>query len=330
VTYVPFKAADDIGDRFLALLRQYNIHPPTGSSFEDELLSLTQLIEVAKRPNLAQGIDQVAVLRAAAGVHDFAAKVLSVESVAEFQTFIPHLSLIAETKIPRASLVQNAQSAYNDDTARKMAELYIGCLAAHVGIQVALDSPTNAKGDNSDVIFAVEKNEPSAKPESWALALKTISSKRGQTIFERIEEGAHQIDDIKCIADKGIVIINAKNALDHDALWNTTFSSVGAATDALAAQLDDLADKANADRDQSEWDALFFGKAARPVLFLDQSLVRVPTPVSQQTPTPLKILRAYGANGTVDPAAYSLAHCLNHFMQAILLGLPGTSGQWPR
>jgi len=39
MTFVPFHDADDIGDRFLALLSRQNINPPAGSSFEDELLS---------------------------------------------------------------------------------------------------------------------------------------------------------------------------------------------------------------------------------------------------------------------------------------------------
>ena len=329
MTFVPFADADSIGDRFLALLDKYAIKPPPGSSFEDELLSLTQLIEAMKNPNLVQGANQVIVLRAAAGLHDFAAKVLSVEPIPEFSTFIPHLRLIAETKVAAASLAQNTASAYNDDTARKLAELYMGCLAAHFGTQVVLDSPTNPKGDNPDVIFTVEECELVKRPERWALAIKTIGSRQGQTIFDRIAEAAHQIDDPKCPADRGIVVINTKNALNHDMLWNTSFSDLKSAMDALAAQLDGIGDSANAGRDQSEWDALFYAKVARPVLFLGQSLVRIPTSAGQQTPTPLKMLRGYGANGTLDPVAHGLADRLNHFMQTVLLGIPGAPGQWP-
>jgi hypothetical protein len=330
MSFVPFENANDIGDRFLHLLTKHQIHPPPGSSLEDELLSLTQLLEVAKDPNIVPKASQVAVLRAAAGVHDFAAKVLSVEPLSEFPKFLPHLRLITETKIAAATLSQNLAGAHSDDTARKMAEFYMGCLAAHAGTNVVLDSPTNAKGDNPDVIFTAVKDVPGAQPESWALAIKTISAKSGQTIFERIKEGAQQIDDPKCLADRGMVVINAKNALDHDALWNANFPNTQVAMDALAAQLDALADKANADREQSQWDGLFLGKVARPVLLLGQSLIRVPTPAGPQTPTSLKMLRAYGANGTLNPTAYALATCLNHFMQTVLLGLPGASQQMPR
>ena len=49
MSLVPFQAADDIGDRFLSLLQRNGIQPPIGSSLEDELLSLTQLVAVMIR-----------------------------------------------------------------------------------------------------------------------------------------------------------------------------------------------------------------------------------------------------------------------------------------
>jgi len=331
MAFVPFQDADKIGDHFLDLLNRHNIHPATGSSFEDELLSLTQLIELMKNPNLAEGSRQVTLLRAAAGLHDFAAKVLSVAPLPEFISFLPHLRLIAQAKIAPASLSQNMLSPYDDDTARKMAELYVGCLAAHVGTNVDLDSPTAAKGDNPDVIFTATPtvSKVAQPPETWALAIKTISTNQGQTIFERIKEGAGQIDAPKCSAQKGMVVINAKNALDHDALSNAEFSNLNDAMDALGGQLESLTNNANINRPQSEWDAVFLSKVKRPVLFLGQSLVYLPTPAGELTPTALKVLKAYGANGTLDPTAYELARWLNHFMQIVVHGNIGNIGSLP-
>ena len=309
MTLVPFQAADNIGDRFLSLLRKYDIQPPSGTSLEDELLSLTHLIEVMKNPLLAQGPKAVSMLRAAAGLHDFAAKVLSVQNIAEFDVFVPHLRLIAKGNVRTASLAQNSASEYDDDTARKMAELYMGCLAAQIGTEVDLDSPTNAKGDNPDVIFKVQQQHPVNSSEHWALAVKTISSQQGQTIFERIKDGAEQIDDEKCPADKGMVVINAKNALDHDQLWNTKFPDLPKAIKALSDQLEHLASLSTVDRPQTEWDDLFInGKVVRPVLFLGQSLVRLATPAGMQTPTALKILQTFDAKGALDPVAVGLEH----------------------
>lgn len=335
MTFVPFQSADSIGDRFLALLSRHDIHPPTGWCLENELLSLTQLIEVMKNPDLIEGEHQMKLLREAAGLHDFAAKVLSVEGFPEFAECLPHLRLIAQGKIASASIGQNKPGAHDDETARKMAELYMGCLAMHVGTEVHLDSPTAATGDNPDVIFTVAPTEldaPNADlpPETWTLAIKTISTNQGQTIFERIKDGARQIDAPKCSAQKGMVVINAKNALDHQALANATFSTLGDALNALSGQLQRLADEANAERLQSEWDALFSKKVKRPVLFLGQSLVFLRTPASDRTPTAVKVLRAYDANGEPDETASGLAWFLNECMQNILLGIPGTAEHPPR
>jgi hypothetical protein len=59
MTLLQFQAADSIGDRFLSLLQRRGIQPPVGSGLEDELLSLTELIEVMKNPSLASGARQV-------------------------------------------------------------------------------------------------------------------------------------------------------------------------------------------------------------------------------------------------------------------------------
>lgn len=329
MTLLCFHAADIIGDRFLALLQSKGIHPPVGSNLEDELLSLTQLIEVMKNPSLASRSDQVSILRSAAGLHDLAAKILAVESIPEFATFIPHLRMISETRVRPASLGQNDSSCTSDDTARKFAELYIGSLAAHVGTEVVLDSPTNAKGDNPDIMFTLQECDSSKSPQRWALAIKTISSRHGQTIFERIKEGAEQIDSAKCSADFGIVIINAKSSLNHEALWNTQFSDLDQAIDALDTQLQSLIDQAADYRPQNEWDDLFRHKVVRPVLFLGQSLVGLPNSSGTRIPIPLKVLKAYGANGKLNPIAYQLALQMNEHMQIILSGVPGTCGTLP-
>ncbi len=328
MSYVPFQNADIICGRFIALLEKHGIHSPIGSALEDELLSLPKLLEIVKNPSIASGKDEAAILRSAAGIHDLAAKVLSIECLAEFSEFLPHLKLIGENKIPTASLIQNAQSASSDDTSRKIAELYLGCLAAHVGDQVRLDSPTAAKGDNPDVIFRATPCDGTA-PRKWALAIKTISSTQGQTIFDRIAEGAKQIDRPECKADVGMVVINAKSALKHNALWDANFQSLQEAIDALKAQLCDLIAAAEKDREQSEWDQLFTGKVVRPILFMGQTLVHLATSAGDKTPTSVKMLAPYDANGLVDPQAHGLSYMMTHFMQTVLLGNPGGEGYLP-
>lgn len=326
---VPFPAVNEISDRFLDVLARHGISPPGGSKVEDELLSVVQLLEVAKDPSRYSADEQVATLRAAVGLHDLAAKVLSTEPLPEFSAFIPHLRLIGQGKIPTASLGQNAKSAVFDDTSRKIAELYLACLAAHAGRDVQLDSPTGGKGkgDNPDVIF---RTYPDGLPSRrWALAIKTISTSHGQTIFERIAEGAGQIDRVACPADVGMVVINTKSALDHKALWESTFLTEGDAGDAMTRQVHALIAAAEKDRDPAEWNAVFAGRTMRPVLFLAQSLVSLPTAAGNRTPTALKMLFAHSFGEAPDNEAAGLAALLNHYMQTILLGEPGGPGRQP-
>jgi hypothetical protein len=146
---ISFATANHLGDRFLDLLSRLGIDPQLGSGIESELLSITALLEVAKNPELVQDeARRASILRTAVGIQDLAAKVLAVEGLPEFPNFLEHLKLISDTRYPVASLAQNATSPYNDDTGRKIAELYLGCLAASVGTNVRLDHPSNSVGDN--------------------------------------------------------------------------------------------------------------------------------------------------------------------------------------
>ncbi|MGY3591456.1 hypothetical protein ACVIGB_008965 [Bradyrhizobium sp. USDA 4341] len=325
--FVPFPHANAVGDRFLELLHKHGIEPPTGSAVEDELLSPTHLLEIFKKPALAAGVNEEKVLRNAAGIYDLAAKVLTVEPLQEFEQFVPHLKLITKAKVRVASLGQNASSEYDDDTARKIAELYVGCLVAHLGTQVSLDHPENSKGDNPDVMFTL--TDANGETQRWALAIKSISTLSGQTIFERIADGVRQIEDPKCQADRGLVVINAKSAIDHQALWSRDFKDLREAQSGLAAELIKIIAAASKDRSQGEWDQLFTGKTVRPIIFMAQTIVRLPTPVGI-LPTPMGMMLSDGAWGPIDSDGEFIAHQMNVFMQTIRLGEPGSIGQMPR
>jgi hypothetical protein len=225
-------------------------------------------------------------------------------------------------------MIQSA--ATQDDTGRKMAELYLGSLVAHLGTEVALDSPSNATGDNPDVLFRCEE-VPTSTPMKWALAIKTISTSRGQTIFERIQEAAKQIDSPQCTADAGLIVINTKNALEHRRLWEAGVPDEVSAKRVLYDQISQLIRNAEDQRPQEEWDSLFTKKVARPILFLGQSVVRLPTSLGGAlTPVPLKMLISDHANGVPDPTGNHIAVFMNAFMQEILRGIPGGSGRLPQ
>lgn len=326
MTYVPFNNADIIADRFLALLSKLGVKPPTGSVIEDELLSTFRLVEVIKHPDQAQGGDAPRILRHAAGLHDLAAKILAAEPLPDFNQFEAHIRLLGAGARTSDTVLQNTKSPLANDTNRKITELYLACLAVHLGQGIKLDAPSGGKGgDNPDIIF-----NPDEDPgRIWTLAIKSISGQSGQTYFERIREAAHQIDAPACSADVGMVVINIQNILDHDALWNTDFPTEQDACAALMAQIQNVIDKANKDRLKEEWDELFQGKVVRPILFLAQSVARVKTPAGPEMPTALKMICMFDAQGALNPKARKIAFIMNHMMQTILAGKPGAPDVQP-
>ncbi|MGK4233173.1 hypothetical protein ACK2MR_18775 [Providencia hangzhouensis] len=330
MSIISFENADNIASRFLYLLSKHNITPPHNSALESELLSLTQLLDIYRCPDLVNEYDNSEdVLRNAAGIYDLAAKVLAIETLPEFEMFLPHLRLISEKKIKIASIRQNSSGNIQDDTARKFAELYIGCLAIHFGTNIDIDSPTSSNGCNPDVMFTTQFENTDKPPITWALAIKTISTQNGQTIFERIKEATEQINHPRCNADKGLVIINVKDALDHHSLWNEKFQNEEDGCLSLKGKIENLIKKANENRPLDEWKEIFKGKAVCPILFMGQSLIKIPTITSENTPTIIRMFVEYNAEQSCDDEGITVANYLNHYMQSINLGIPGDSSHQP-
>lgn len=314
MAYATFQHVNETVERFLDFLSSLEITPPAGSSFESEFLSVFDLLETWR--NAPSGSHSAEVLRSAGGVYDLAAKVLQEAKLPDWEWMLPHLQMVGSQKFPKSSMLQNAKAAYDDDPSRKLTELYVACLAGHIGHSLLLDHPFNAKGDNPDVLFDVIP--PAGSPTRWALAIKTIFSVHGQTIFERIKEGAQQID--ACSASKGMVVINARDALDHAALWAPPqpFANLDSAKVALLNQLTELAEKANKDRSHDDWDRVFSAKVVAPVIFMGQSLVALPTSFSTQTPTLLKCLLIWSDGRRSDTEGFEIASSMNEVMQKIL------------
>jgi hypothetical protein len=268
------------------------------------------------------------LLAEAGGIFDLAAKVLSISGEPEFDSFVAHLGLFA-AKLPLASAVQSTKGNATDDIHRKITELYLGTLAIHVGRNVKLDDPHAARGDNPDVLFDC-LSEDGEITKRWALAVKTISSTRGQTIFERISEGSKQINAPACQAHRGIVVINAQGSLDHSTLWSSSFPNEERAIDALTEQIRGLAEAARADRPLSEWEEVFTRKTSPIVLYMGHAVVRIAIQDNQEIPTVLKVLNVDHPTDRRDPEAESVAWLLNHYMQSITRGHPGRDGKQPQ
>ena len=202
MSYPPFAEASETVDRFLAILDAHGID--LGGASEDEALSMSSLLDMWRNP-AGLPADPRRVVRNAMGFVDLAGKVVAVENHADFNQLLPHLQMLATT-----SVLQNAKSPVTDATGNKVIELYIAALAMSFSQDVVLDHPDHSKGDNPDVMMTF-------RGRRWALALKTLHSRKPRTIFDNIKKASGQIEASS--ADHGLVVLNLKNELDYEAFW---------------------------------------------------------------------------------------------------------------
>lgn len=324
MSFTKFEDADEVVSRFIALLHANGITPAIGSNLENEFLSPLELLESTRNAGGLVGSPEL--IAEAGGMYDLAAKLLAIETQPEFRTFLPHLRLF-EAGAEFASAVQPKTADVRDDVNRKLTELYLGALAVHFAFDVQLDHPVKSKGDNPDVMFEVRPD--GFPPSTWALAIKTVSTKSGQTIFDNIAKAARQIDAPACLADRGMVVINLKNSLQNDQLWKNPFGSLAESREALQAQVDALIHAAEADRPLTDWMPVFERRTSPLVLYFAQTVVRLRLQNGSEIPTILKIAKVANPLSRQDPIAAHIAVQLNHWMQKILRGIPGADQQFP-
>lgn len=312
--------AKSISDRFLDLLSHNRIDPVRGSGIEDDILSLVEIIETFPA-NLDSRASDPARIYQAAAFSDFAAKVLSAETLDEFKNLLPHLRLLAaENQI--ATVNQAGRIDPRNDVVRKLTELYVGILAAHCGHVVRLDHPSRSSGDNPDIIVDLVSTD--GGKQCLAIAVKSIISNHGQTIFDRIREGAEQIDRADPNVDYGAILINVQGAIDHAMLQKVVYPNVETAAYALARAVTQLWETVEHNRPQSEWECCFGGRAKLPIAFMAHSVVRINTPQRQGMITPLKLMKCFTrSSGDTNKWILRFWGHINHFMQSIVRGNPG-------
>lgn len=324
MSVISLPLAGEVVNRFIALLHKHSITPPGGSRIESDLLSVTELLSLPT--NLSRNLH--AGLRAqGGGMYDLAAKLLAVELQPEFESFIPHLKLFA-SNVPFASVTQAGPAADTDDVHRRLTELYFGSLAIHIGTNVVLDHPKDSRGDNPDVLF--DATQADGVKRRWALAVKSVSTRSGQTLFENIEKASQQINSQSCIADRGIVVIHIQGSLDHLALWSQRFDTEEMAIRAVNEQIVALAKKAGANRPPSEWQDILSGRTSPVVLYMAHAVVELRAADGSGIPTILKVLCRDYPLGYSDNATEWIVCHLNYYMQTVLKGIPGAKDQEPR
>ncbi|AOO79650.1 hypothetical protein [Bosea vaviloviae] len=287
MTYVPVERAAEFATRLLGIFRELGFDSAPLEGVEAGVISLWDVLENLASPGDPHNPAIAEKYVSGAGLHDLAAKVVAVwDHKLEARSFLaPHIKLLAEAHYTG----QNASNprwdrkdgiAREQGSADKVIELYWACLCILADMSVEIDDPeASSGGRNPDVIATA------ADGTRWAFALKTLArvphpATAAKNLMCNIKKACEQIERAEC--DKGIVVVNLKNVLDHDALRSAgTFANEQAAQCAINAQISQILEPFYAN-EVVELEHCFAqrGKVAPMVALVAHSTVFMQTPDS--------------------------------------------------
>jgi hypothetical protein len=190
-----------------AVLKKYGLAIPPKSACEKAALALVEMTEVhSGRSKHDPKVDHREIWSRALSFGDLAEKVVLVRDTPGFERLIPHLRLIASA----ADLSQFSFTSRENQDNNKAFELYVATMALQVLSDCQFDNPENSEGDNPDIMGTYDG-------QRWAIACKAMHTTNPKTFADRVAEGVEQIQN--CAADRGFVIVNMKNTVDHTLLW---------------------------------------------------------------------------------------------------------------
>lgn len=201
-----FDHARQIAERFEAVLNSYGVAITTGSELEAAMFEMLDLEDrrQGRSPNVP-GEDVRAAMSRTLGVLHCAELLVATQSRGrQLHSIVPHLQLL-----DRGEVAQNVRRI-GDDAANKLFELLNGLACMNFATQIALDDPEQSKGDNPDILFTHGSRQ-------WALACKVPNGESMISAFDNIKAAAAQVE--RSPAERGIIVLNARNWINHDALW---------------------------------------------------------------------------------------------------------------
>lgn len=200
-----FTDAESKSDAFERLLKELGIRIEPKGALEQICLDVKELADFhTGKTKPSPGVDLRPHLRTLMGL-DYLVSLALELGAEKLQPFKEHFALLND-----GTPLQNVAAPRNDPSGDKVFELMIALGAVRMGAEVTVDSPDRSKGDNPDVIAAWNGVR-------WGFACKVPSGDSPTTLFERIAEGVDQIEESS--SDRGFVMLNFKNRLDHDAAF---------------------------------------------------------------------------------------------------------------
>jgi len=332
MTFVPIQQATQRAERLLEIFKEIRANPAQLEGVEAGVISLWAVLESLASPGNPTDPAVADLYVAGAGIHDLAAKIVAVwDTKPEVKPLLtPHLKLLAETSytgqnVTNARWDRKGGVAREHGSADKVIELYWACLCILAEMSVELDDPfSSSGGSNPDVIAKA------ADGTRWAFALKTLSEvskpdTAAKNLVRNIEKGADQIKRAAC--DKGMVVVNLKNVLDHPRVRaGGPFPNWPAAQWSLNAQITNILDYFYRNEAVALEPTFAQRSAVAPLVALlahTTALVQPPgrglmftelkTMIGVSVPTPDE-----PQPGTFGREAAGLAADLNHLVQVVL------------
>lgn len=230
-----FKQIIEDVNSLIEFLKSENINPSLKSPFENDYLLATQFVDnYYKDKSNYNDCDGRASL---GGLHEMYKWVWSIKDLESFKAIVPHLKMLSESAIRINDITQfiNPVTGKQDDKTNKLIETIVAMCAIKIGTNVEIDDPVkSSNGTNPDIMF--DYNE-----KRIAIACKTLSSRKIDTIRDNFESAAKQIEKSKC--DFGYVAINTMNILPHEQIKNVTYYDVGIPLYILRNDLTELYDE---------------------------------------------------------------------------------------
>jgi hypothetical protein len=192
---------------FESFLKERDIIIEPGSELESFTLNIYDVLYKQLDPKIQNQYEDIRPwIRNILGMNNLIHLILEIKDHPSIEQLLEHLLMLN-----KGNPLQNVPTSVLDDSSNKIFELLVAAAVMKFTDSIELESPKVGLSRNPDIIFETSN-------VSWGVACKVMHSKKGKSIFDNIIKGIDQIE--KSRADKGIVIINIKNLIDHDKYWS--------------------------------------------------------------------------------------------------------------
>lgn len=196
--------------RLRQLLQRLNYSIPQDSSLAHAEADLAEMVRYYEgKSTLEVGIEQRPVWRRAISLADLAHKILAVEhhpDFAKLRFLFPPLLVDREHDISLFSATRRENESNN-----KLFELLVGASLMRFMQECEFGNPRAKKGSRNPDFMGRWHGK------KWGVACKAMHSLNPKAAIDRIWDGIDQVE--RSGVDAGLVVLNAKNLVDHDQVW---------------------------------------------------------------------------------------------------------------